>query len=84
MLGLPAEGIRVTVRIPNRKGEFAKLMRVLLEKEWGVMGIGTFPARKDPGAYNVVVKIPGVTVEEVQSALATVPDHRIVDIRSVV
>jgi acetoin utilization protein AcuB len=84
MLGLPAEGIRVTMRMPNRPGEFVKLIRALADRGWGVMGIGTFPTRKDPDHYDAVVKIPAVTLEEVESELSKIPDQRIVDIRAVV
>jgi len=84
MLGLPSEGVRVTVRMPNRHGEFVKLMAVLVEQNWGVMGIGTFPTRRDPAAYDAVIKIPNVTIEEVQRALSKVPNQAIVDIRAAV
>lgn len=84
MLGLPSEGVRVTVRMPDRQGEFVKLMAVLVERKWGVMGIGHFPARRHPGFYDAVIKLPGVTVEEVKAALQGVPEQEIVDIRMVV
>ena len=84
MLGLPSDGVRVTVRMPNRHGEFVKLMAVLVEQNWGVMGIGTFPTRRDPTAYDAVIKIPNVTLEEVQAALSQVPNQEIVDIRAAV
>ena len=84
MLGLPSEGVRVTVRMPNRHGEFVKLMAVLVERQWGVMGIGTFPTRRDPSTYDAVIKIPNVTIEEVQKALANIPNQAIVDIRAAV
>jgi acetoin utilization protein AcuB len=84
MLGLPSEGVRVTVRMPNRHGEFVKLMAVLVERQWGVMGIGTFPTRRDPSTYDAVIKIPNVTIEEVQNALANIPNQTIVDIRAAV
>ncbi|GEM_PF-357218 len=84
MLGLPNEGVRVTVRMPNRHGEFVKLMAVLVEHNWGVMGIGTFPTRRDPAFYDAVIKIPNVTIDEVRSALSQVPDQEIMDIRAAV
>lgn len=84
MLGLPSAGVRVTVRMPNRHGEFVKLMAVLVEHNWGVMGIGTFPTRRDLESYDTVIKIPNVTIEEVQSALSTIPNQAIVDIRAAV
>lgn len=84
MLGLPSEGVRVTVRMPNRPGEFAKLTRVIADQGWGVMGIGTFPTRKDPSTYNAVLKIPHVSPDEVLEVLSRVPDQKVIDIRTVV
>jgi acetoin utilization protein AcuB len=84
MLGLPAEGVRVTMRMPDRKGEFARLMTVLVQRGWGVMGVGTFPSPKRPGFYDAVIKIPKVTLAEVQETLSQVTGQEIVDIREAV
>ncbi len=84
MLGLPVDGLRVTVRMPNRPGEFAKLTRVLADRGWGVMGIGSFPSRHKPGFYDAVLKIPDVTEEDVRAELSKVEDQEVVDVRSIV
>lgn len=84
MLGLPVEGLRVTVRMPNRPGEFAKLTRAIADRGWGVMGIGTFPSRRNPGFYDAVLKIPNVTEEEVRAELSKVEDQEVVDVRAIV
>jgi acetoin utilization protein AcuB len=84
MLGLPAPGVRVTMRMPNRKGEYAKLTTTVVERGWGIMGIGSFPSPRHPGFYDMVLKIPEVTVAEVKEALGQVADQEIVDIREVV
>ncbi|MFC1976123.1 CBS domain-containing protein [Chloroflexota bacterium] len=84
MLGLPAAGVRVTIRMPHQKGEFTKLTTVVAEKGWGIMGIGSFPTPRRPGFYDMVFKIPMVTVAEVQEVLGQVPEQEIVDIREVV
>lgn len=81
MLGLPSEGVRVTVRMPDHLGEFAKLSRVLGEQGWGVMGIGTFPTPRHEGYYDAVVKISGVTPQQVEDILNDIPDQKVVDIR---
>jgi acetoin utilization protein AcuB len=83
MMGLDSEGVRVTVRMPDQEGEFRKLMAVMVEHDWGVRGIGTFPARRRPGYYDAVLKIPNVTLEEVERVLDDVPDQEIVDVRVV-
>lgn len=84
LMGLPSEGLRVTVRMPDKKGEFAKLMRVLGENEWGVMAIGTYPTHRQKGLYDVVLKIPQVTADEVHAAFSQIEGQEVVDIRDVV
>ena len=86
MLGMPSPGIRVTVRMPSKKktySELAKLISAIGEMEWGVIGIGTFPTPNQPDWYDAVVKIPGVTKEEVERLVDTIPNQTIVDIREV-
>ena len=84
MLGLPAEGVRVTVRMPNKEGEFAKLTAMISQHGLGIMGIGSFPSPRRPGYYDMVLKIPRVTLSEVEAILSRVPDQEIVDIRQFV
>lgn len=84
MLGLPQDGVRVTMRMPNRPGEFAKLTNVLAEQSWGVMGIGTFPTPKREGFYDAVLKISSVSIEEAHEVLSKVPDQELVDVREVI
>jgi len=84
MLGMPSPGIRVTVRMPARKktySELAKLVSAIGEMNWGVIGIGTFPTPNQPEFYDAVVKIPGVTIEEVQKVIEMIPNQEIIDIR---
>jgi acetoin utilization protein AcuB len=83
MLGLPAEGVRVTMRMPDREGEFAKLTTVIAEQGWGIMGIGSFPTPRQPGFYDMVLKIPRISLAQVREVLSGVPDQEIVDIREV-
>jgi acetoin utilization protein AcuB len=81
ILGLPFPGVRVTMRMPDKKGEFNKLSTVLAQNGWGVMGIGSFPSPRHPGYYEVVIKIPRITVEEVRNVLSQVDGQEITDIR---
>lgn len=84
MLGLPFEGVRVTIRMPDRPGEFAKLSAVLGAQGWGVMGIGTFPSPRREAYYDAVVKIHNVSSADARQVLSRIPDQEIVDIRDVV
>lgn len=83
MLGLPAEGVRVTVRMPNKEGEFAKLTSTIAANGMGIMGIGSFPSPRQPGYYDMVLKIPAVSIDKVREVLNSVPDQEIIDIRGV-
>ena len=58
-------------------------MGVLAEQGWGVMGIGTFPVRKDPSMYNTVIKINDVDPEEVRAVFSKVDGQEITDLRTV-
>lgn len=82
MLGLPRPGMRVTLKMPNKVGEFAKLARVISDQNWGIGGIGTFPMPKDPDHYNVVLKISAAE-DEIRHALGEIESQQIVDIRDV-
>lgn len=82
MLGLPASGVRVTVRMPNQRGEFAKLTAALSNNGWGVMGIGSFPSPRREGYYDVVLKIPGGDTAEIEAAFNEIPGQEVVDIRA--
>ena len=83
MLGLPAEGVRATVRMPEDE-KFAHLAAVVVENSWPVMGIGSFPSPRHPGYWDVVLKIPRVKLEDVEAALSNLPRMNLVDIREVV
>ena len=80
MLGLPAEGVRVTVRMPEDE-KFIHLAAVLVEQGWGLMGIGSFPSPRNPGYWDVVLKIPRVTPDQVKEALSKLERQEVVDIR---
>lgn len=82
MLGFAADGVRVTVRMPNRRGEFVKMMSAFAEHNLGVMGIGTYPSPKREGYYDAVLKTVGGDMEMVQAAMAQVTDQEIIDIRT--
>jgi acetoin utilization protein AcuB len=84
MLGLPAEGVRVTIRMPDGSGQFTRLMTTVAGQNWCVMGIGSFPTPRRPGYYDVVIKISDVTTEQVRTGLSQLEDQEVVDVREVV
>lgn len=84
MMGLAWEGVRVTIRVPDSQGQYAKLMGIVAEHKWGIMGIGSFPSPRNPEFYDMVLKVSKVSKEEVLAAWESVPDQNIIDIRELV
>ncbi|HEY54601.1 MAG TPA: CBS domain-containing protein [Caldilineae bacterium] len=84
MLGLPADGVRVTVRMPGGVGIFKQVIVAISEEGWPILGLGSFPTRKQPGYWDSVFKIAGVNIDEVEAVINQVPNQEIVDIREVV
>ena len=84
MLGFAMEGVRVTMRMPDQEGEFAKLTTFIANEGWGITGIGGFPTPRRPGYYDVVLKICQVTTDQVRDRLGQVDGQEVVDVRSVV
>ncbi|GJM41850.1 MAG: acetoin dehydrogenase [Ardenticatenaceae bacterium] len=81
LMALPVAGLRITIRMPDRKGEFSKLMKLLAENDWGVMGIGTYPSYRHEGFYDAVIKIRGVSEDEARTAFNQIADQEIIDVR---
>jgi acetoin utilization protein AcuB len=77
--GTPA--VRVTVRMPDVRGELAKLVGAIAAQGWGILALGGAPAPREPGKWDAVVKIRYVTKEQVAAALSGVEGQQIVDIR---
>lgn len=84
MLGFAMEGVRVTMRMPDEEGEFAKLTTFIANEGWGITGIGGFPTPRRPGFYDVVLKICQVTTDQVRDKLSHVAGQEVVDVRSTV
>jgi len=81
MLGLPVQGVRVTIRMSDKPGEFQKLATVLGENKLGVFGIGTFPSPGKTDRYDSVLKIATDDMEGVKQILSNIPEQELVDIR---
>jgi len=77
--GTPA--VRVTVRMPDVRGELAKLVGAIAAQGWGILALGGAPAPREPGKWDAVVKIRYVTKDQVAAALSGVEGQQIVDIR---
>jgi acetoin utilization protein AcuB len=83
MMASRREGVRVTVRMTERRGELAKLVSTINAEGWGITALGGAPSPKEADRWDAVVKIRSVTSEQVVAVLGKVPDQEIVDVREI-
>ncbi|GAB4400640.1 MAG: CBS and ACT domain-containing protein [Anaerolineales bacterium] len=81
MMAATTPAVRVTVRMPDVRGELAKLVGAIAAQGWGILALGGAPAPREPGKWDAVVKIRYVAKEQVAAALSQVEGQQIVDIR---
>ncbi len=81
LLGGSTAGVRLTVRMPNRKGELARLISAITKKGWGVYASGGVQAPKTPGYWDCVLKVRDVPRKELVAAVEAIEDQEIIDVR---
>jgi acetoin utilization protein AcuB len=81
LLGGGVAGVRVTIRVPDRLGEFAKVTSAIASRGWGIYASGGAPAPKDPNYWDLVVKVRNVPKNELVSVLEEIEDQAIMDAR---
>jgi acetoin utilization protein AcuB len=81
LLGAIDPGWRVVVRVPDRVGEFRKLVQVIAANEWGLMALGCVRSPRQPGHWDVVAKLRHCEREEILVALNELEGQEVIDIR---
>ena len=81
MLGARDKGLRLTLEMPERKGEIARLTTVITGLGGNILALGNFPG-DDPATFFVTVKVEDVTAEELEAAVHDL-DMRVLDIREI-
>jgi acetoin utilization protein AcuB len=81
LLGGRDAGWRVVIRVPDRVGEFRKIMRVIADNGWGIMAMGSVRSPRRPGFWDVVVKVRHCGRDELVAALAAIEEQEVVDVR---
>ena len=83
LLGAQERGIRVTIRLPDSKGELAKLVSVIAAQGWGIKSLGGTYVPKDPDKWDAVLKISDANQEQIEAAISKIEGQKIVDVREV-
>lgn len=81
LLGGGVAGIRATVRVPDRIGEFAKITSAIAAEGWGIYASGGVPAPKDPEHWDVIMKLRNVPQDKLITVLEQIRDQEIIDVR---
>jgi acetoin utilization protein AcuB len=81
LLGGTVPGIRVTIRMPNRKGELAKVTGAISDQGWGIYASGGVPTPKDRDHWDCVFKVRDVAKGDLLAVLEKVEGHEVIDIR---
>ena len=83
LLGGSVPGVRVTIRVPDQVGEFAKITRAIASKGWGIYTSGSVPTPKRPDYWDIVIKMRDVPRDELADVLGQIEGQEVIDIRDV-
>jgi hypothetical protein len=67
----------------DKPGELARLVAAVAAQGWGIRALGGSVFPKDPSQWDAVIKIEGVTKEQLIAVLSRVAGQEIVDVREV-
>jgi acetoin utilization protein AcuB len=81
MLGARDHGLRLTVEIPERKGEIARITTAIAQLGGNLLALGSFLG-DDPSTALVTVKVEDVPPPDLEAAMHDL-DLKIVDVREV-
>ncbi len=81
LLGGTVAGVRVTMRVPDKVGEYAKITSAIASQGWGIYTSGGVPSPKQPGFWDVVIKVRNVSKDDLIPVLESIEGQEVVDIR---
>ena len=81
LLGGNVSGVRLTIRVPDQVGEYAKITSAIANNGWGIYTSGGVPAPKRPNFWDVIIKVRGAPRDELVSVLEKIEGQEIIDIR---
>jgi acetoin utilization protein AcuB len=81
LLGAIDPGWRVVVRVPDRDGEFRKLIRIISDNGWGIMALGSVRTPKRPDRWDLIVKVRHAQRDDLVRAISQIEGQELVDLR---
>jgi acetoin utilization protein AcuB len=83
LLGSGVEGVRATIRVPNKIGEYAKIFSAVSNQGWGIYACGGAESQKDPDQWDIVIKVRRADKDELLKVLESVEGQEVIDIRTI-
>jgi acetoin utilization protein AcuB len=80
LLGARQPGVRLTLTVPGRPGEFARVSGAIASQEGDIVGFGVLPA--DPLRWWVVAKVRFVEQARLEEVIKGLPEVELVDART--
>jgi len=68
MMGARVPGVRVSILVPNVKGELAQLTKAISDAGGNIITLGTFSG-EDASTALITIKLTGLTEDQVKEAL---------------
>jgi acetoin utilization protein AcuB len=81
LLGASVSGVRATVRVPDKIGEFAKITTAMAARGWGIYASGGLPTPKRPGYWDIVMKVRNVSEQDLMPVLESIEGQELIDVR---
>jgi len=81
MLGARQPGLRLSVTVPNRVGEMARLSAAIAGIGGNLTAVGSWEGRQGPGRLGVVLKVDQVSEEQLVATVKKLADVEILHVR---
>lgn len=84
LLGARETGWRVTIEIPDRRGEFERICRTVYDHGWGIMAMGSVRSPRAPDKWVILIKVGRCSDKEtLLNLLQSIEGQDVIDIREV-
>jgi acetoin utilization protein AcuB len=81
LMGARKAGVRVTLRVPDRPGELAKVTAAIAAQGGDITACGTYPA-EEPLKANIALKVRHLAQEDLVASLRELEEVELLDVRT--
>ena len=71
----------LTIRVPDKVGEYAKVTSAIAENGWGIYTSGGVPSPKRPGFWDMIIKVRSAPKDKLVTVLEGIEGQEIMDVR---